>query len=356
MHTIAAVIVLALSSQTVPNTDLPDEPIRLFFPDGQLISNDLRVFVTTDISADNAPQLLLLGASRQPFERVGMARHQEWVHELGGQRVSARGTLLLFDVGGLSIPFYRARVRVTPMLRWTVPTGANTSSAATAIAPEPVNIGHGLGAVLWTILIIAALLAVIVLLAGSVKGKIAVDLVRAADGLLSLSRTQVAAWTVAVGAMVLAFGLMRVTLPDIPESLIVLMGLSLTTGGVSYALTRPSDQTPEGRRPWSWGDLVRGPDRDGKPMVSVARAQMLFWTVITLVIFLVKSSGEGLLWPVPWQLVALMGLSQAGYLSTKIDLGARRDHPPEASVSPQAAVTERRESGSAEHADTEPTK
>ncbi|MGH6943819.1 MAG: hypothetical protein ACREH6_06330 [Geminicoccaceae bacterium] len=52
--------------------------------------------------------------------------------------------------------------------------------------------------------------------------------------------------------------------------------------------------------------------------LSLARAQMLFWTALMLVVFVLKSVLEGVVWAVPWEMVALMGLSQAGYLAPKL--------------------------------------
>jgi hypothetical protein len=357
MHTATAFLLLALFGQ-ISGTDRPQDPIRLFIPDGQLTSHDLRVFVTADISADNDPQLVLLGAATaQPMGRVGLARNQEWGYQMGGQRATARGTLILFDLQHLrgSVPFYRARVRVTPMLQWTVPGGDSPTDTVTAIAADPVNIGNGWGAALWTVVVVVLVLAATGLAARGITGKKAIDFLRAGNGLLSLSRAQVVAWTVAIGTTVLGFGLVRLTVPEIPETLIVLMGLSLGTGGVSYALGAETKGTRGKRFDWSWGDLIRGPDRNGDPTVSMARAQMLFWTVITLVIFVVKSLGEGQLWPVPWQLVALMGLSQAGYLSTKTTFW-RKDGGGQEVLRQQAdEVQRRRDAASTEHPETEPT-
>ena len=52
--------------------------------------------------------------------------------------------------------------------------------------------------------------------------------------------------------------------------------------------------------------------------MSLAKAQMLFWTVLLLVLFVAKSILDGAIWEVPWPLVALMGFSQAGYLAPKL--------------------------------------
>ena len=54
------------------------------------------------------------------------------------------------------------------------------------------------------------------------------------------------------------------------------------------------------------------------PELSLAKAQMLFWTILLLVMFVSKSILDGVIWEVPWPLVALMGFSQAGYLAPKM--------------------------------------
>ena len=66
------------------------------------------------------------------------------------------------------------------------------------------------------------------------------------------------------------------------------------------------------------GDLVRVFPAGQAPELSLAKAQMLFWTVLLLVLFVSKSILDGAIWEVPWALVALMGFSQAGYLAPKL--------------------------------------
>lgn len=56
------------------------------------------------------------------------------------------------------------------------------------------------------------------------------------DGRLSLARTQVALWTVAIGMVVGGYGMLRLEVPNIPDTLVILMGMSLLTGGVSYEI------------------------------------------------------------------------------------------------------------------------
>jgi hypothetical protein len=149
------------------------------------------------------------------------------------------------------------------------------------------------------------------------------------DGHLSLAQTQVACWTVAVGAIVLAYGLVRLKIPDIPESLLVLMGASLVTGDIGFFRDAQKQQAAAGGPgaaipqvdTWHVNDLLRifTPGAGQQPGdLSLAKAQMLFWTVLLIVLFVVKSVLDGAIWNVPWELVALMGFSQAGYLAPKL--------------------------------------
>jgi hypothetical protein len=45
---------------------------------------------------------------------------------------------------------------------------------------------------------------------------------------------------------------------------------------------------------------------------------MFIWTGVVLVLFVTKSILSGQVWEVPWAMVALMGISQAGYVSPKV--------------------------------------
>jgi hypothetical protein len=66
------------------------------------------------------------------------------------------------------------------------------------------------------------------------------------------------------------------------------------------------------------GDLVLVFTSGQPPGLSLAKAQMQFWTVLLLVLFILKSILDGAIWEIPWPLVALMGFSQAGYLAPKL--------------------------------------
>jgi hypothetical protein len=182
---------------------------------------------------------------------------------------------------------------------------------------------------------------------------------------------QIALWTSAIGLVVFFYGLIRLEVPAIPTTLLVLMGLSLATGGVSFLAPPPrstvsgdKENFPERAEPRTaiepanragatelgsvpsatnvktasentelpgsatmtpispkvvpkLSDLIQNFPSSGPPQLSLSRAQMLFWTVIAVILFVAKSALEGELWPVPWELVGLMGISQLGYLVPK---------------------------------------
>jgi hypothetical protein len=251
-----------------------------------------------------------------------VAPHQQLYQTVNGQQIASIGTVLLFDLRHYPLPFYKAMIRVTPVVSWTDPSVAATDSPV-AVGAREIYIGNAPGAYGHTLILIAFLVGGIAILSRRITGR-ASHVLCGPDGRLSLARVQVAAWTIAVGGVVVAFGLVRLEVPEIPESLVVLMGLSFLTGGISYFQANktpppPPPLSPDPRRAPALADLVResapGQD-DGRP--SLARAQMVFWTGLLLVLFVAKSLLDGAIWAVPWQMVALMGISQAGYLSPKM--------------------------------------
>jgi hypothetical protein len=122
------------------------------------------------------------------------------------------------------------------------------------------------------------------------------------------------------------YGLIQLDVPIIPTQLLVLMGLSVVTGGISYLAPPPQAVASTTGQPNPAGgakirpalsDLIRTFPNPGTPELSISRAQMLFWTVVTVMLFVSKSALEGGPWEVPWTLVGLMGISQAAYLFPK---------------------------------------
>ena len=320
----------ALQGQTVPAR------ATLYMPDGQLASHSIRIYVTRDIPAAAKPKLQLFGDNavvRAPsgsadgcWEPRLVAPGQTW-NQPGpdGKTVVAReGTLLLFDLNAIAFDF-RAMRRLMPVLTWT-----DGDTPQIVVGQGEVNLGSTIGAGVWTSVVIGTSLLLVVLLSGIIRGFWGpFRLLTGVDGHLSLAQVQVASWTVAVGSIVLAYGLVRLQIPEVPESLLVLMGASLATGGVGFLSDARKQQAAAGGpgaiipqvATWRFSDLLRifTPGAGQQPgELSLAKAQMLFWTVLLITLFAVKSVLEGAIWNVPWQLVALMGFSQAGYLAPKL--------------------------------------
>lgn len=307
--------------------------VELFVADGQLISHPFRVFVTQDVTPQMQPQLSLRASHTLSSVQKGeldkikpliIARNQISTEKVADQKVQMTGTLLLFDLQSYPVPTYKGMIRVTPILTWTESTAAGTLEKA-VVAPYEVNLGNLRIAVVWIIAIVSVFVVVIAFLARR-AGHSVISFFCGNDGRLSLSLTQVGLWTLAIGMVVGGYGLLKLEVPDIPETLVVLMGMSLATGGISY-VKRDRKGAGGGQaiqpdlsplvKP-RLCDLVCVTDENGQGQLSLARAQMLFWTGLTVVLFMTKSILDGVLWNVPWEMVALMGMSQAAYLSPKL--------------------------------------
>lgn len=301
-------------------------PVRLSMPDGQLRSHSIRVYVTRDIQPAQSPRLRLLrshAVTRRAVEEAAsfepgiVAPGQEWIETVNGQQVRRTGTLLLFDLSAIEFGV-KAMMRVMPVLSWT-----EGGSERVVVAPREVNLGNVVAAVGWTGIVVGAALLLVVALSRRGGGR-PLQLLAAVDGHLSLAQAQIACWTLAVGGVVLGYGLVRLEIPGVPASLLVLMGASLATGGVGYfqdarqAAQAERAGVPVAPHGAALGDLVRVFPPGQAPELSLAKAQMLFWTVLLLVLFVSKSILDGAIWEVPWPLVALMGFSQAGYLAPKL--------------------------------------
>ena len=305
--------------------------ILIYMPDGQLKSHTIAVYVTHNIREDQNPQLRLLRShsvtQKEANEDVLLspilvAPNQEWTQTENDKQIRRTGTLLLFDLSSVHI-LPKAMIRVRPIVYWT-----EGGTLEKAIGKSEVNVGDIVAACLWTLLFtIVALTLVIVLArrarktAGGAKdpAPTPVQFLTAVDGHLSLGQTQIACWTIFVGGVVLGYGLIRLEIPTIPASLLALMGASLATGGVAYFQDSQKQQAPANSNSPQLSDLVKNFTADqAQGQLSLAKAQMIFWTVLLLVLFVSKSILDGAIWDIPWALVALMGFSQIGYLAPKI--------------------------------------
>jgi hypothetical protein len=308
-----------------PAAEVPrdPDPAILHVPDGQLQSGLIRVYVNRPVSLADRPQLIVRGSHAMtsdtaaegiPFPPAFIASDQRWIDDEAGVTHEVRGTLLLFDLReSPPAPWYKAMTRLTPILRWG-------EGQHEVIASRAINIGNPVAAWVWTLILIATTVLLLAHLSRE-RGTLS-WLMHGEDGHLALSKAQVAAWTIAIGSVVTFYGLVRLRVPDIPDSLVWLMGMSLATGGLPYlAPEAPSAVPPADRRRRAatpkLADLITDFSDPDMPQPSIARAQMLFWTLILIVIFVTKSALDGELWDVPLELVALMGLSQAGYVTPK---------------------------------------
>jgi hypothetical protein len=338
------VIVLTVGSimPAVGNLYASDVLPQLFVPDGQLLSRPIQVYVSsTNLNESMKPGLRLVGF--YPPKEVGfadtnvwrpffIAGGQSWTENVSGQTVSQEGTLLLFDLTGYPLAKYKSTARVTRILTWNG-GGGDDSASLTTVVGSSVYLGKRLMAAIWTLIAGGTLVGIVGVLCHVKKpGKrqlIGVrSLISGPDNYLSLWRTQLVAWTLAVGTMVFFFGVIQLQVPQIPDSLVALMGMSVATGGLSAIAGRSS-----GKNQTANTDDTGGPDKDHKPqfsdlissynadmnivVLSVPKAQMLFWTGLILILFVAKSLLTGELWNVPWEMVALTGVSQTGYVSDK---------------------------------------
>jgi len=296
-------------------------------------SHLLRVYVNTNIQDDDAPELTLLAENflnrklpdwtQRPIKSCVLARSQQWTEARDGIAIGRTGTLLLFDLRTAEFTL-KPCTRVTPVLRWGEPR-------QTAIGERPVYIGNLLAAGVLSFLFVGFVAVVLVYFASRTETTDSFwrvgwnRLLLNPWGRLSLSKTQAAFWTLCIGGMVFCFGLTRLEVPAIPESLVALMGLSLATRATIFITEQPkkSDDSSKKKPPEQetvrenitprLRDLINSGQKIGNP-VAITKAQMVFWTCIAGFLFCVKSLLNGELWEVPWQLVALMGISQASYV------------------------------------------
>jgi hypothetical protein len=325
--TFIIILLLALSSGLVY---AQDKTVELYMLDGQLFNRPVRVYVSglVDSLLIN-PRLYLVSMSKDKSALSAkngllndkgispgiIARDQKYEREINAPKT---GTLLVFTLDDFHIPWYQPGISVLPVLYY--------GKEQVIVADREVYIAHRLGAIFFTTMIIALLIIVLNFLSKKDEGYL-LGLLSTSDGRMSVSLTQVFLWTVAVGASVLIFAVTRLQVPNIPDSLWILMGLSVTTGVVSHFQTdslqeekRKRRKTSDEKKPITKPKLkhlimVRLPS--GEDDADLSKAQLLFWTLVTLTIFLIKSYIAGYLWDVPPALLVLMGISQTGYVSRK---------------------------------------
>jgi len=304
-----------------------EEGIQMLIPEGQFISEPFEVFINQDISKSMNPRLMLINIPLFALKKKSedsklspqvIARKQRKVVN----NIESKGTLLLFSLRQYSLQPYEIMRQVKPVLIWDNSEDPEESHQAVG---SPTNIANDIPFLIFILVMVGFCVSVIAIWSKRAE-KSALSLLLGNDGYLSLSRAQVAAWTIVVGGVVFGFGLLMLKVPNIPKSLVALMGLSLATGGIKHysgSKDKPKDIKPK----FSLADLIcEGvPDSD-TPTTSLPKAQMLFWTVLMLYLFIIKSIADGTLWEVPWEMVALMGMSQAAYLSPHLTADQKKEH------------------------------
>ncbi len=331
---------------------------ELYMPDGQIKSMPVRIYVKHNVTRDMSPILTLIHAGSE--DTIGapqvVAQNQVWSRVVGGNSVTDTGTLFIYDLSDYHIARFKPMTRVIPKIAWTEGTGEE-AVPGWAVSENDVYLGNLFGAAVLTIFLTGLFVLVVAIWsksrADSTEKTLLTELLRGVTGKYSLSQFQICAWTIAIGGMVAMFGFIKLQVPTIPESLVALMGMSFATSGISYAWSQ-GKPLPEPRCAPALSDLIMNievvtadgtaasgtspnsqfphkaavtPDSkkaararvrtDVRATVSVPRTQMLFWTIILLVLFVSKSVLSGQLWDIPWPMVALMGISQTGYLAPK---------------------------------------
>jgi hypothetical protein len=120
-----------------------------------------------------------------------------------------------------------------------------------------------------------------------------------ADNRLSTSKLQVLLWTATIGFVYVMFYADRAVwkndfspLTDIPSNVLVVLGISVTTAVAAQAITgsqasaNPDTKTAKAEPSYDPSALVRN---DDGATPSLTKIQLLFWTVVAVVIYLITS-------------------------------------------------------------------
>ncbi|KAB2842118.1 MAG: hypothetical protein F9K45_07305 [Melioribacteraceae bacterium] len=326
------ILVINSSAQTEKKTPV------LKMADGQLQSHPVKIFVAdANITKEMKPTLELIGLKKNKYDSAGkisnskyyfepktVAVNQTVAYEVDETSITYTGTIMLFDFKNLDIPFYETGLRVLPVLRWDTKIDSLNNNPGIVVGEKEIYLGNPVGGRFYAFLFIIIFFVIVVIIKG--KQNRTLDLIRVTEIDMTLSLTQMLLWTLAVGGMVMAYGLMYLSVPDIPDTLIWLMGLSITASAAGHYqnyfmnesesnLSVQGINTTGGKlKPFSGLSSLVCIKTGGVKRLSIAKAQQLFWTLATITLFVVKSSLEGKLWAVPEELVILMGLSQGSYL------------------------------------------
>ena len=358
-YTTIIMIIFSLFSFTVSAND---EARKLNVPNGQLLSKLFVVNVIEEtVKATDEPCLRLLSTDESDHAprshsqacQKGSRQNSFFPIEVSYNVTietpngSHQGSRLIFNLSDLeSVSLLAPRKTFTPVLYWK----DSDNNLDSVISSDPIYIGVLSKGMIWAIFIVGVTLLSLRWLAKAVpytRSRL-LSYMANTNGQLMLPLLQMGIWTIAIGTVVLCFALIGLG-HDIPESLVMLMGFSAVTGVAGHWQAKKimdKEKLEDEKKHDNTGEIVDGEKKDNdaeknsseshpiftlvcvrstidnpaegqSPVVytpSLAKAQMLFWTLLTVSIFCYKSIIEGTLWEVPNELVLLMGISQAGYL------------------------------------------
>jgi hypothetical protein len=158
-------------------------------------------------------------------------------------------------------------------------------------------------------------------------------LVLGADGRASTSKLQWFLWTVVIVFAYVAIWAARALegnfepITEIPQNLLIAMGLSVTTMAAAKGITASyvasgrlikTSADPEERRDKGLGPIVASDEHDP----DLSKVQMMIWTLTAIVIYLFavvdQIGGAHVLPDIDATLMVLMGLGQGAYLGKKL--------------------------------------
>lgn len=306
----------------------------LIINDGQFYSAPFTVFVP-DLSLKdvNKVELLLINSVKNDlfgsadstvcFKPKYYAENQIRTIIIEEKDIAKTGTLFIFSIKNLKIPFYKAAGRYVPILKVTYNNNVKDSVASTVkliISDKNIYIANQIGAFLISFVLCFLVVSFIYVLI-KLSGKSFFQLFTVFGCKSSLSLTQLGLWTISAGYIILAYGLTRQEIPEIPITLISLIGLSIFTSAFGYNQSQQKAEITKSNGISNSTDTMVSDIKslvsieiNGKLYPSIAKAQYLFWTLLTIILFVYKSIVEGVIWNIPEELVFLMGLSQGSFL------------------------------------------
>ncbi len=295
---------------------------RIYMPDGQHINRWVKIFIEgldsqEKFSKDSVKTLFLLCKGKKvnaTVQYVSKDQQYERKNPDGPTPDTVVGTLLLCSVDLKKVEKeklfgwkgWKPAAKVRPVVKLVDRT----------LTGDFVTIANSKSAVIITCSMLLLVLLLLWWFGRNDEGL--VGLLKESSGRLSLTRTQIALFTLGIGGTTFGYGLMMPESPEIHPTLLFLMGVPLAGGALSH-FREKQVKCSSNNEPTTTPSLVHliSIDVGNGSQLSIPRAQMVFWTIVTLCLFVGRSLTSDTLWEVPWQLVVLMGMSQAGYVGAK---------------------------------------